>query len=155
MTNSEHELDAPPWQRVESTLMATSRLIRRTFDSRLSHLDVNLNEAGLLVYVDEHGPMSQRQLADALNIGRAAAGVVIGSLESRRLIERRPDPDDGRAVLVGATATGRRLAEKIVAVDVTLRAELRAGITRDERAKLAEVLTRLQVNLAAALDRTP
>jgi hypothetical protein len=45
------------------------------------------------------------------------------------------------------------MAEQIAAVDVTLRAELRSGLSRDERAKLAELLTRLQANLLGALDR--
>jgi DNA-binding MarR family transcriptional regulator len=151
---SEHELDAPPWQRVDATLMATSRSIRRTYDARLAHLNVNLSEASLVAYVDERGPLSQRQLADAMNIGRAAAGVVVSTLESRRLIERRPDPGDRRAMLVATTAAGQALAQKIAAVDVALRAELRSGLTRDERAKLAELLTRLQANLATAFDRT-
>jgi DNA-binding MarR family transcriptional regulator len=153
MAISEHELDAPPWQRVDATLMATSRLMRRAYDTRLAHLHLNLSEASILVYLYEHGALSQRQLADAMSLGRAAAGVVVSSLESRRLVERRPDPDDGRAVLVATTSAGRVMAEQIAAVDVTLRAELRSGLSRDERAKLAELLTRLQANLLGALDR--
>jgi MarR family transcriptional regulator for hemolysin len=155
MAVSEHELDAPPWQRVEATLMATSRSIRRAYDARLSHLNLNLSEASLLAYLNENGEMSQRQLADAMSTGRAAAGVIVGSLESRRLVERQPDPQDGRAMLVATTPVGRALAEKVAEVDVALRAELRAGLTRGERAKLAELLSRLQTNLAGALDRTP
>lgn len=151
----EHELDAPPWQRVEATLMATSRLIRRTYDARLSHLNLNLTEASLLAYVDEHGALSQRKLADAMNMGRAAAGVALGRLESRHLIERHTDPEDGRAMLVATTAAGRSMADKIAAADVSLRAELRIGLTRDERAKLAELLARLQVNLRDAIERIP
>jgi DNA-binding MarR family transcriptional regulator len=127
--------------------------MRRAYDTRLAHLHLNLSEASILVYLHEHGALSQRQLADAMNLGRAAAGVVVSSLESRRLVERRPDPDDGRAVLVATTSSGRLIAERIAAVDVTLRAELRSGLSRDERAKLAELLTRLQANLLGALDR--
>ena len=33
-----HELDSPPWLRVESTLMATARLVRTAFDARLEPL---------------------------------------------------------------------------------------------------------------------
>ena len=60
-----HELDAPPWRRFESTLMATSKSIRRAFDLRLSEIELNLSEACLLEYVFEHGPMTQTQAADA------------------------------------------------------------------------------------------
>ncbi len=52
----QHELDAPPWRRFESTLMATSRQIRRAYDGRLEKVDLNLSEACLLAYVVEHGP---------------------------------------------------------------------------------------------------
>ena len=33
-----HELDAPPWLRVESTLMATARAIRQGYDHRFEPL---------------------------------------------------------------------------------------------------------------------
>lgn len=151
---AEHELDAPPWQRVDATLMATSRLIRRAYDARLVHLNVNLSEAILLSLVDEHGPLSQRQLADSMNMGRPAAGVVVSSLEARRLITRRPDPQDRRVLLVATTPAGSALAERVAVVDIALRAELRAGLSREERATLAKLLTRLQANLAASLNRT-
>jgi hypothetical protein len=35
-----HELDAPPWQRVETTLMATARLIRDAYDARFAAHDL-------------------------------------------------------------------------------------------------------------------
>ena len=46
-----HELDAPPWLRVESTLMATARAIHDAYDHRLAPLDLSLNTASLLAYV--------------------------------------------------------------------------------------------------------
>ena len=64
-----HELDAPPWQRVESTLMATARLIREAYDARFATLDLNLTQASILVYVAEFGPITQTKIADHLGIG--------------------------------------------------------------------------------------
>ena len=58
LTNN--ELDAPPWLRVESTLMSTARLIREAFDTRLKPLDLNLTQASLIAY----GPA--RRSANAL-----------------------------------------------------------------------------------------
>ena len=51
-----HELDSPPWLRVESTLMATARLVRVAFDTRLAPLDLNLTQASLLGYVTSSAP---------------------------------------------------------------------------------------------------
>jgi MarR family transcriptional regulator for hemolysin len=150
-----HELDSPPWLRVESTLMATARLVRTAFDARLAPLDLNLTQASLLGYVAEFGPTTQTRLADHLDIGRAAIGTVIDQLEARMLVERQPNPADRRVWLIAITATGRELAAEISDVDAVLRAELRRGIGREERQALAWVMTRLQQNLQTAITSPP
>ncbi len=149
-----HELDSPPWLRVESTLMATARLLRTAFDARLAALDLNLTQASLIGYVDEFGPTTQTDLADHLGIGRAAIGSVIDRLEARGLVERRPRPDDRRVWLVAITPAGDDMARRIADVDAVLRAELRRCIGREERQALAWVMTRLQQNLASAITAT-
>lgn len=63
-----HELDAPPWRRFESTLMATSKSIRRAYDLFFGEIGLNLSEACLLEYVVEHGPMSQTQVAERIGM---------------------------------------------------------------------------------------
>lgn len=148
---TEHELDAPPWLRVESTIMATARAVRQAYDLRFADLGMNLSEASLLAYVGESGALTQTRLAERLGIGRAAMGSVIDSLEKRGLVERNPDPDDRRVWLVDLTASGKEMVEQVTERDVVLRKELRAGISRDDRQKLAEVLVALGNNLAAVL----
>ncbi|HSM67650.1 MAG TPA: MarR family transcriptional regulator [Ilumatobacteraceae bacterium] len=150
-----HELDSPPWLRVESTLMATARLVRSAFDVRLAPLGLNLTQASLIGYVAEFGATTQTELADHLGIGRAQIGSVIDRLQARGLVERRPKPDDRRVWLVAITAEGREMAKRIAEVDEVLRAELRRGIGREERQALAWVMTRLQQNLATAITTTP
>ncbi|MFK8022634.1 MAG: MarR family winged helix-turn-helix transcriptional regulator [Ilumatobacter sp.] len=149
LTNN--ELDAPPWLRVESTLMSTARLIREAFDARLKPLDLNLTQASLLAYVAEFGPTSQTKLAEQMGTGRAAMGSVVDSLQQRSLVERLPDPHDRRVWRVEITEAGRTLAARVVSVDEVLRKELRHGIGREERQALSWVLTRLQLNLKSAI----
>lgn len=146
---SGHELDASPWLRVESTIMATARLMREAYDDALAHLDLNLTEASLLAYVVESGPLKQTSIADHLGIGRAAAGNVIDRLEHRDLVTRSSDATDRRVWLVEATPAGIDLAGRVTDVDVQLRRGLRRGINRDERQLLADLLVRLQRNLIA------
>ena len=59
MMASSHELDSPPWLRVESTIMATARAIRQAYDARFRDLGLNLSEASLLAFVAEAGPFTQ------------------------------------------------------------------------------------------------
>ena len=148
---SSHELDAPPWLRVESTIMATARAIRQSYDQRFSDLDLNLSEASVLAYVAEHGALSQTQIAKSLGLGRAATGALIDVLEDGALVQRQTDPDDRRVWLVEITIAGKELLEEVYVRDQILRKQLRNGITRQERQQLAAVLVRLGNNLASVL----
>jgi DNA-binding MarR family transcriptional regulator len=142
-----HELDAPPWLRVESTLMATANAIRSAYDNRLAPLGMTLSLASLLSYIADYGPINQTRAAEHLEQGRAVTGTQVDRLESLGFVERRPDPDDRRVWLLAITPTGTELAGSIAEVDRVLRTELRSGISRAERQALAGVLVRLQQNL--------
>jgi len=146
-----HELDAPPWLRVESTIVAAAADIRGLYDERFAPLDLTLSLASLLCYVADYGPVSQTRAADHLRQGRAVTGTQVDRLEARGLIERLPDPNDRRVWLLQVTAGGKDLAAEAIAIDVVVRKELRAGISREERQALANVLVRLQQNTSAAL----
>lgn len=144
---SSHELDAPPWLRVEATLMSLSRDIRRAYDLRLQELGLNLSEASTLAYTQESGPLMQADLARHLGIGRAAMGSLVDSLEELKLVERRPKPGDRRVWLVAVTPSGGEVVRQVLKIDEKLRAELRAGISRKERRELAQLLNRLRENM--------
>ena len=145
------EPDGPPWQGVEFTLMSTSRMLRRAYDLRLAEVGLNLSEASLMSFVHFRGPLTQTRLADGLGLQRAATGAMIDKLETRRLIERRPDPADRRVWLVATTASAAPVVDDIVRIDRTLRHDLRGGISRTEREVLDQTLARLQQNVNAVL----
>lgn len=146
-TAPSHELDAPPWLRVESTLMATANAIRSAYDQRLAPLGLNLSVASLLSYIRDFGPVSQTRAAEHLDQGRAVTGTQVDKLQTLGLVERLPDPDDRRVWRVAVTDAGQELADRIAEVDAVLRAELRDGISRSDRQTLAGLLLRLQHNL--------
>lgn len=146
-----HELDAPPWLRVESTLMATATAIRDAYDRRLAPLGLTLSLASLLAYIGEFGPVTQTRAAEHLGQGRAATGTQVDRLQALGYVERRPDPADRRVWLVAITTSGRSLATRIEAVDERLRGELRSGISRSDRQTLTALLVRLQHNLMTAM----
>lgn len=147
-TSLEHEIDIPPWRRVELTLMATSRAIRRAYDVRLGKLGLNLSEARALAFIDQNGPMAQTHLADRLGIGRPGTGAVIDALEYRQLVERKRHPVDRRVRLVALTTAAAPVVGQIRITDERLRNELWAGIGRAERRALAQTLVRLQQSLS-------
>jgi MarR family transcriptional regulator for hemolysin len=145
---SKHELDAPPWLRVESTLMSAARGIRRAYDARLSELGLNLSEAILLAHTDESGPLMQSKLAEHMGVGRAAMGSLIDALENRGWVERRAKPGDRRVWLIAITPSGEQAARQDAKIDERLRSELREGISRKERRELSQLLNRLSENVS-------
>jgi DNA-binding MarR family transcriptional regulator len=147
---SNHELDAPPWLRVESTLMSAARGIRRAYDLRFEELGLNLSEAALLAYAEESGPLMQADLAKHMGVGRAAMGSLIDSLERHGWVERRPKPGDRRVWLIAITPSGEQAARQVTKIDETLRRELREGISRKDRRELNLLLNRLRENVRKA-----
>jgi len=149
-----HALDAPPWQRVETTMMSAARDIRLAYDHCFEPLNLNLSQATMIGYIAENGPMNQTQLASALVLGRAATGSVVDQLEKRALVRRVPDPDDRRVWLVENTPSGSAAAKEIVKIDEQLRSRIRVGITRKERQQLAELLLRMSANAVDAVEES-
>lgn len=150
-----HELEAPPWRRVESTILAAASDIRSLYDERFAALDLTLSLASLLCYLADFGPVPQTRAADHLRQGRAVTGTQIDRLEERGLVERTPDLTDRRVWLVALTPAGRELATAAVEIDVGIRGELRRGVSRADRHALATVLVRLQQNISAAREAGP
>ncbi|MEZ5217184.1 MAG: MarR family transcriptional regulator [Ilumatobacteraceae bacterium] len=124
------------------------------YDRRLSVLELNLSQASLLAYVVDLGPATQTRIAQHLSLGRAATGALVDQLERKSLVERRPDPEDRRVWLVAPTSLGTDAAGKIEELDRTLRAELRDGISREDRQLPASLINRLRANVDEAIART-
>jgi DNA-binding MarR family transcriptional regulator len=74
----------------------------------------------------------------------------IDRLEAAGLVERRPDPDDGRGVLVALTTAGRQRVDRALDLLVAAETELLRPLPARERAGVAASLRRL---LAAVEDR--
>jgi len=75
----------------------------------------------------------------------------IDRLQARALVERRPDPDDGRGVLVRLTEAGRIAVDAALADLLEREHLLLTGLDRPDRESLADLLR----HLALHMDRTP
>jgi DNA-binding MarR family transcriptional regulator len=115
------------------TIVRTARRLRQEAGTELSP---SLTAA--LSTVERHGPMTPSELASRERIQRPTATRVLARLAEEGLVERAPDPEDGRSALVSATPAARALLD-----------ELRTRKT----AFLAERLERLDAEDRAALER--
>jgi DNA-binding MarR family transcriptional regulator len=143
---------APSWSRVEGTLMATARSVRRAYDAALAEVDLNLSEASILAYLARGGSLSQVELARRIGTGRARAGVHIDRLEAKGAVVREADPDDRRIWRISLTPAGRELWARSVDVDAAVRRRLRVNTTEDQRDVLDAVLTTIRRNAEGSFE---
>ncbi|HEX4901767.1 MAG TPA: MarR family transcriptional regulator [Acidimicrobiales bacterium] len=138
-------MDARQEQALDLVLEVTTLLaddMRRAFERD----GLTPARAHLLWLLQQHGPTSQRELADALRVTpRTVTGLVDG-LESSGLVARRPHPTDRRSTLVTFTDAGARIADEMA----TGKAQLAEGLFGDLP---AQRLAGLVAGLADVRDR--
>jgi DNA-binding MarR family transcriptional regulator len=80
--------------------------------------DLDLREYDLLVHLDEAAPggLRPRDLAKRTLISRSNVTRRLEALDRRGLVQRRPDPEDGRGVIATLTPAGRRALRRAAAV---------------------------------------
>ncbi len=95
--------------------------------------ELTLPETAALVRLDRGGPATSAALARLEQISPQSMGATLGALEQRGLVERRPDPDDGRRAVLSVTEAGLRvLRDKRNARTQQLARALSAHFTRSE-----------------------
>ena len=109
-----------------------SLIVRRLRQSPVEG-ELTLPETSALVRLDRAGPSTPSALARVEQISPQSMGATLGALEARGLVERRPDPDDGRRAVMSLTAAGRAvLRNKRNARTQQLAAALSQGFTQAE-----------------------
>lgn len=90
------------------------------------------------------GPCSQNLLGRLTAMDSATIKGVIDRLTKRGLTETRPDPEDGRRLLVVLTEKGRTAAQRAAPIAQAISEETLAPLTRQERETLIRLLKRLR-----------
>ena len=80
-------------------------LVRRVKQSRAEG-DLTLPESSALSRLDRGGPATAAELARQEQISPQSMGATLAVLLDRGWIERRPDPDDGRRMVLTLTTAG-------------------------------------------------
>jgi DNA-binding MarR family transcriptional regulator len=132
---------------VAGALRASIGLLLRRLRQAQAEGELTLPESAALTRLDRGGPSTPSALARLEQISPQSMGATLGALEARGLVERRPDPQDGRRVVLSITDAGRQvLQNKRNARTERLAKALAAGFTPGELRQLqaaAPLLERL------------
>ncbi|MEV4297964.1 MarR family winged helix-turn-helix transcriptional regulator [Microbispora rosea] len=89
------------------------------------------------------GPKRLTELAGSEQVTQSAITQMVTKLEREGLVERHPDPSDGRAVLVQVTAAGAAIVDGRRAQRVARLTDLADRLAEPERAAIAAALPAL------------
>ncbi|GAB6070124.1 transcriptional regulator SlyA [Thiomicrorhabdus hydrogeniphila] len=98
------------------------------------------------------GDVSQKMLADALEIELASLMRTLGKLEAQGLIERHTSPNDKRVRIVVLTQEGRVIIKQMEARIIQTRTELLSRITPEEMGVFDSVVERIAENVQQKLN---
>lgn len=135
----------PPPDRAElerafiSSVGALRRELRRVYDRELAPSGLSLACALPIVLIAEHPAMSQRELAERLEIEGATLVRLLHQLGAMDLVTRQQNPNDHRANTLHLTTAGRAAARRLRRAMDAVRARLLAGVSDDELADALRV----------------
>jgi DNA-binding MarR family transcriptional regulator len=87
------------------------------------------------------GPLNHGELASRLRLDRSTVTRLVGQLEKRGWIRRKPDTTDRRVVLISLTRKGVQAAGRLAAARATKFDGLLTGIPKAKQAQVLEALS--------------
>lgn len=125
----------------------TRRYVNR-FEIRAAEIPLNLAQAKALVRLEKNEGVSQARLAELAEVDPMTMVRILDRMEAEGVVERRPDPADRRARCLYLTAKAKPILNEIWRLSEEIRAEVFAGVSKDERERFMDMLERLYANIS-------
>ncbi len=130
---------------ISNLIHAIGLLVRRVRSAATSH-DLSLTESGVLGRLEREGPLTTADLARAEGMKPQSMGTAVADLEKMGLVERRPDPSDGRQMILSLTAKGAAVRKSVKSAKETWLAQAIARLDKREQETLfaaGEIIRRM------------
>ena len=97
--------------RLRMAVVRTSRRLRQ--EAAEGGAELTPSAVSALATVERHGPLTPSELAAIERIKRPTATRILRGLGEAGLVDRSPDPEDGRSALLSANAAGRERLRRL------------------------------------------
>jgi DNA-binding MarR family transcriptional regulator len=128
-------------------LRDASQRYTKLFESRAGALDLTLNQCRALVLIERNEGITQRQLADLLEVDAMALVRIIDRVEAQGWVRRMKTSEDRRARRLAVTSLAHPALAQIRTLVADINHQALAGFTSTECAQLLSLLSRLYTNL--------
>jgi len=132
--------------RLQEAVASLVRVYQYRDRDRICCHDISVTQCHALELLVADGPVRSLVLAKSLMLDKSTTTRVIDALERKGYVERLMDPADARATLLRASASGKRLHQKINADLVRQQEEILENMPEAARAAAIDVIERLALD---------
>jgi MarR family transcriptional regulator, transcriptional regulator for hemolysin len=123
------------------------RLLRVDADKRARAHDMTRAQWGILVWLERQPGISQKELAELLEVEPITVARLVDRLERRGMVERRPDPRDRRIWRLHLLLPAHLVLREINQQRSEIAAILTSGIDDNSLTIMIEALVRMKATL--------
>lgn len=124
-----------------------TRGFTRLADDGLREFGFAVGQLPVLVSLKQQKALSQAELARIAQVEQPSMAQLLARMERDGLVERVPDPDDGRSRLISLTPLATRRLPRAKAVMDAQAQQVLEGFSAEDIAQLTALLTRLNANV--------
>ena len=132
-----------------------ARLLEQGLRTRTVGHGVVPGQFAQLLALYEQEPLTQRELCDRVQIEQSTMAYTLQRMERDGLIERTPDPADGRRSFISLTRRARELQETLASAARAVNETATQGMSDDAVDTLMKTMQQMIRNLEAAAGRRP
>lgn len=125
-----------------------SKKMADMFNERLAAFGVTRVQWIAMYYLLKYGVMSQKDLADRMDLKESTVARLVDRMESENLIERIKDASDRRVTNIELTESGRKRIEELLPEGQKMSDFFSNGITDEEIEAFKRVLDKFMKNIS-------
>ncbi len=130
-----------------------ARLSTRWTEPRLQELGLAVAQVPVFGSLKHYGPLSQKDLANLLHVEQPTMAQLLARMERDGLIQRTPDPNDGRSSLISLTPSAIKRSGPARDVLIEGRRIALRGFSERDTSTLTRLLKRIVQNLEEELQK--
>ncbi|MBD3331937.1 MarR family transcriptional regulator [candidate division GN15 bacterium] len=132
-------------------LVGIAEELRQSCDRYLATFGLSTGRLALLLILIEtpQEPQSPSVVAERLGVTRATVTGLVNALDSQGLVHRRPDPHDGRKVVISISLRAREAVQQILPGYLDFIGQLMQKVEKKRLIRLDKILSIIEQNSTA------
>ena len=149
------EIDSPDRKRLPPALRRAWYSLNQAFRRRIAHLEITPDQFTVLRTLSEHSSgITQKNICEIMSSDPNTIASLLSRMDDAGLVERKPHPNDRRALSITTTKSGKQKYVKARDAAVELQSEVLAVLPEDQREAFLETLNAVaEACFAAATKR--